>query len=100
MYTSRVSLTQERCELAVIFPCNILNVKSDKEFVSIIYKQNVSRLIFELPSFNTRPTFSNRAFQSAAPYLWNALPSTIRNLKTLETFKSAVKTHSSNLSFK
>ena len=39
-------------------------------------------------------------FQSAAPYLWNALPSAIRNIKTLDTFKTAVKTHFFNLAFK
>ena len=39
-------------------------------------------------------------FQSAAPYLRNALPSAIRNIKTLDTFKTAVKTHFFNLAFK
>ena len=38
-------------------------------------------------------TLGDRAFQSAAPYLWNALPSTIRNIKTLDAFQTAVKTH-------
>ena len=33
----------------------------------------------------------DRAFQSAAPYLWNALPSVIHNMKTLDTFKTAVR---------
>ena len=50
-------------------------------------------LLRELPSTKTRSTLGDRAFQSAAPYLWNALPSTIRNIKTLDTFKTAVKTH-------
>ena len=34
-------------------------------------------LLLELPSSETCPTLGDRAFQSAAPYLWNALPSTI-----------------------
>ena len=42
-------------------------------------------LLLELPSTKTRPTLGDRAFQSAAPYLWNALPSTIRNIKTLDS---------------
>ena len=50
-------------------------------------------LLLELPTTSTRPTLGDRAFQSAAPYFWNALPSTIRNIKTLDTFKTAVKTH-------
>ena len=57
-------------------------------------------LLLELPSIKTRPTLGDRAFQSAAPYLWNALPSTIRNIKTLDTFRPAVKTHFFNLAFK
>ena len=32
----------------------------------------------------------DRAFQSAAPYLWNALPLIHANIKTLDTFKTAV----------
>ena len=39
-------------------------------------------------------------FQSATPYLWNALPSAIRNIKTLDTFETAVKTQFFNLTFK
>ena len=45
----------------------------------------------ELPSTKTHPTLGDHAFQSAAPYLQNALPLTIRNIKTLDTFKTAVK---------
>lgn len=52
-------------------------------------------LLLELPSTKTRPTLGDRAFQSAAPYLWNALPSTICDIKTLDT-----KTHFFNLAFK
>ena len=60
-------------------------------------------LLLELLRTKTRPTLGDRAFQS--PYLWNALhylalPSTIRNIKTLDTFKTAVKTHFFNLAFK
>ena len=56
-------------------------------------------LLLELPSTKTHPTLGDRAFKSAAPYLWNALPSTIRNIKTLDTFKTAVKTHFFKFSF-
>ena len=60
-----------------------------------------SKSIFlELPDIKTRPTLSDRAFQSAVPYLWNASPSAIRNMKkTLHTFKTAVKTHFFKFSF-
>ena len=57
-------------------------------------------IFLELPGIKTHPTLGDRAFQSAAPYLWNTLPSAIRNVKTLDTFKTAVKTHFFNLAFK
>ena len=50
----------------------------------------LSVFLLELLGIKTRPTLGDRAFQSAAPYLSNALPSTIRNIKTLDTFKTAV----------
>ena len=40
-------------------------------------------IFLELPGIKTRSTLGDCAFQSAAPYLWNALPSAIRNIKTL-----------------
>lgn len=52
------------------------------------------------PSHLVLRPVGDRAFQSATLYLWNALPSTIRNIKTLDTFKTAVKTHFLNLAFK
>ena len=38
-------------------------------------------------------TYGDRSFSSAAPKLWNALPSGIKDSKTLEVFKKSVKTH-------
>ena len=48
-----------------------------------------------LVSAKTRcpPTFGDRAFQSAAPKLWNSLPAEIRNIQTLTSFKQALKTY-------
>ena len=53
-------------------------------------------IFHELPGIKAHPTLGDRAFQSAAPYLWSA----IRNMKTLDTFKTAVKTHFFNLAVK
>ena len=71
---------------------NVLKVKYEMYNICIL---NTTAL---KPSHH--PTLGDRAFQSAAPYLWNALPSEIRNMKTLDTFKTAVKTHFFNLAFK
>ena len=38
-------------------------------------------------------TLGDRAFCHAAPVLWNSLPYQLRNARTLELFKSALKTH-------
>ena len=43
-------------------------------------------IFLELQGIKTHPTLGDLAFQSAAPYLWNALPSVIRNMKTLLLF--------------
>ena len=41
----------------------------------------------------TKKTLGDRAFQVASPALWNGLPNDIRNAKTMDVFKSLVKTH-------
>ena len=44
-------------------------------------------------------TLGDRAFQQAAAKLWNNLPTFIRNLKSLNSFKAAIKTHYFKLAF-
>ena len=56
-------------------------------------------ILLELPGIKTRPTLGDRAFQSTAPYVWNALPLAVRNTETLNTFKTAVKTYFFKFSF-
>ncbi|CAH3163147.1 unnamed protein product [Porites lobata] len=90
--------------------CLLIGTRQQLQKVSNISTLSQSRyslrsnesIFLELPGINasTHPTLGDRAFQSAAPYLWNALPSAIRNIKTLGTFKTAVKTHFYNLAFK
>ncbi len=36
-------------------------------------------------------TYKDRAFSTAAPILWNGLSADIRNLPTLQSFKTAIK---------
>ena len=38
-------------------------------------------------------SFGEKAFATCAPVLWNALPSNVCNAKSLESFKSGLKTH-------
>ena len=50
-------------------------------------------IVLIVPPKPRLPSYGDRAFYIAAPVLWNALPSNIRQAKTLETFKSLLKTH-------
>lgn len=38
-------------------------------------------------------TYGGRSFKYAAPRLWNALPSQVKNVQSLNCFKKALKTH-------
>ena len=38
-------------------------------------------------------SFGEKAFATSAPVLWNALPSNVRNAKSVESFKSGLKTY-------
>ncbi len=38
-------------------------------------------------------TCGDRAFQEAAPTLWNDLPTNLRNIESLTSFKTRLKTH-------
>ena len=40
-----------------------------------------------------RATWGDRAFQKAAPELWNSLPDAVRNQENIESFKKRLKTH-------
>ena len=57
-------------------------------------------LLLVPPSNKYRSTLGDRAFQSAAPMEWNNLPAVIHNIKTLDVFKTAIKTQFFKLAFK
>ena len=80
-------------------PNNSIDLITIKKQSRYSLRSNES-IFLELPGIKTHPTLGDRAFQSAAPYLWNALPSAIPNMKTLDTFKTANKSHFFNLAFK
>ena len=49
-------------------------------------------LVLEVPK-TTNKNGGDRAFEKAAPFLWNKLPAELRNIQTLDSFKSKLKTH-------
>ena len=48
--------------------------------------------LLERPSVKTEKTLGDRAFQIAAPFLWNKLPRSVRQATNLESFKTLIKT--------
>ena len=80
-------------------PYYLIDLITIKKLSRYSLRSNES-ILLALPGTKTRLILGDRAFESAAPYLWNALPSAIRNIKILDTFKTAVKTHLFDLAFK
>ncbi|CAH3178097.1 unnamed protein product [Porites evermanni] len=107
MHLDKLKLNSDKTECLLIGTRQQLQKVSNISTLSILLLtftlyslRSIESIFLELPGIKTHPTLGDRAFQSAAPYLWNALPSAIRNMKTLDTFKTAVKTHFFNLAFK
>ena len=66
-------------ELLVVKPRTRYSLRSDSETLLVIPKV-------------TRKTFGDRAFFHAGPTLWNALPSSHRNRRNIDSFKVQLKT--------
>ena len=54
--------------------------------------RSASSLLLKVPRSKLR-SYGDRAFSKAAPTLWNSLPKHIRESRSLESFKSALKTY-------
>ena len=50
-------------------------------------------ILLSHPNFKTLTTLGDRAFFALAPKLWNDLPLEIRMAKSVDTFKTFLKTH-------
>ena len=57
------------------------------------------RHLFNYPALKSRKTLGDRSFFVAAPKLWNELPSDIRDLNSINRFKTAIKTYLFRQSF-
>ena len=51
-----------------------------------------SGILLETPRGKMLATLGERAFQAAAPLLWNELPLQLRTIGSVETFKNSIKT--------
>jgi hypothetical protein len=57
-----------------------------------ITRRTLDPLLLEVPS-TKRSTFADRSFSVFGPRQWNKLPLLLRQSKSLDTFKSGLKTH-------
>ena len=55
-------------------------------------RSSADTCLLKLPLYKCK-TRGDRAFSYAGPSVWNSLPLHIRNATTIDTFKSALKTH-------
>ena len=55
-------------------------------------RRNDNARLLERPSVKTKKTLGDRAFQVAAPFLWNKLPRSLPKAMNLESFKTLIKT--------
>ena len=62
-------------------------------------RSSCDNLLLKQPSFKSKATLGDRSFTCAAPKLWNALPFEARDSKSLDIFKSKLKTHLFLLAF-
>ena len=67
-------------ELLVVKPRTRYSLQSDSETLLVIHKV-------------TQKTFGDRAFSHAGPTVWNALPSSLRNCRNIDSFKVQLKTY-------
>ena len=58
-----------------------------------------SGIIISHPVGKMLKSFGDRSFSVAAPTLWNKLPANLRNISSLSTFKSCLKTYFFKLAF-
>ena len=76
--------------MASEYLCELVSIrKSSRKLSQILLQVLVSWL----------KSYGDCAFSVAAPTLWNKLPPDIRNVSSLENFKSLLKTHLFNVTF-
>ena len=66
---------------------------------ALTVKRSSSSLLLSVPAIKSRATLGDRAFIFAAPKLWNSLPSELREIKSIATFKRHLKTYLFKLAY-
>ncbi len=69
--------------LAPDYFIELINIKSPSNYNT----RSNRELLLEPPSVKTLATIGDRSFATAAPMLWNSLPSYIREASSVDSFK-------------
>jgi len=72
-------------------PAYLSSLVSEKSKSYYSLRSNCSTLL-DPPKGKILVTLRGRSFQAAVPQLWNALPSSLRDVTSVETFKKNLKT--------
>ena len=81
--------------IAPLYIQDLVQVKSQGA-----YNLRSSRaVLLDAPSIRTKVTLGDRAFQVAAPKLWNSLPSELRLINNIDIFKRHLKTYLFKVAF-
>ena len=78
---------QAICGLAPQYLCELIRIKDH-----LCHYLRSNELLLAVPSSKSLSTLGERAFQFAAPSLWNGLPKEIRQIQSLFSFKKQLKT--------
>ena len=67
----------------------LLTLKSNSHSHNL--RSSNDTLLLKMPTCKTKVTLGDRAFSCAAPKIWNNLPLSIRNPKSVTSFKTKLK---------
>jgi hypothetical protein len=75
--------------LAPKYLCELIRIKEQPNY----HLRSSEEIILAVPSGKSLTTLGNKAFEFAAPRLWNCLPKDMRLFKSICTFKKQLKTY-------
>ena len=94
----RIAVTVFKClhNKAPVYLQELLHVQTPSRSL----RSNVTTGVidFKIP-FCKRATFYNRSFAVSGPTVWNGLPSNIRLIPTIDSFKKELKTHMCTIAY-
>ena len=79
--------------LAPSYICNLIS-----KYKPVRCLRSADKMLLTSSSYNLK-SYGYRSFQVSAPVLWNSLPTSIRNIDCLTSFKRELKTYLFKLAF-